>query len=65
MERNLKLEILLEHLNPKCKYYVEDGGSFCERAWGNFERTVLKQIYCEGYILKCKLTVDDFLRRVA
>jgi len=62
---SLRLNILLEHLNLKCKYYVEDGGSFCERAWANTERTVLKCIRCEGYILKCELNEGTFIRRVA
>lgn len=64
MSKSLRLNILLEHLNPKCKYYVEDGDSFCERAWADTERIVLKRIYCEGHILKCELTVNAVLRRV-
>ena len=63
--KSLKLDILLEHLNLNCKYYVKDGGeTFCERAWANTERGVLKIVNCEGQLLKCKLTRESFLRRV-
>ena len=60
-----RLDILMEHLNLKCKYYVEDGGSFCERAWADTDRAVLKYIHCGGHILKCELTTGTVLRPVA
>ena len=62
---NLKLYILLEHLNPKCKYYLKDSGTtFCERAWANAEKEVLRYANCDGDILKCELNNGSFLRRV-
>lgn len=63
--RNFKLDILLEHLDFKCKYYIKDGLEyFCERSWLDTDREVLKRIDCEGHILKCELTSADVMRRV-
>lgn len=63
---NLKLNILLENLNPKCKYHLKDNGeTFCKRAWANTEREVLRYANCDGGILKCELNDRSFLRRVA
>ena len=62
---NLKLHILLEHLSLNCKYHIEDGGgTFCERAWANTEKQILRHAQCGGHILKCELNDRSFLRRV-
>lgn len=64
--RNFKLDILLENLKSKCKYHIEDGGeTFCERAWIDTDRIVLRCTQCEGYILKCELNSGTVMRSVA
>ena len=61
--RSLNLDVLLEHLNPNCRYYLEDGGgTFCERAWVDTDRECLLGVHCEGRILKCELTVNNVIR---
>ena len=63
---NLRLFILLENLNVECKYHLEDGGeTFCQRAWADTERLVLRYAQCGGHILKCELNDRSFLRCVA
>ena len=64
--KNLRLGILLENLNVGCKYHLEDGGgTFCERAWADTERQVLRHAQCGGHILKCELNDKSFLKCVA
>ena len=59
---NRKLDILLEHLDLNCKYYVEDGGGLCERAWADTDREALEWVCCEGHISKCELTTNHVIR---
>lgn len=61
--KDKRLDILLEHINLNCKYYLKDEGS-CERSWADTDRRVLKYVGCNGFILKCELTVNDVIRRV-
>ncbi len=61
--RSLNIDVLLEHLNLPCGYYVKDGGgTFCERTWEDTDRECLLTVRCEGRILKCELTVNNVIR---
>jgi len=62
--KSMKLDILLEHLDLKCNYFLEDpgGGDFCERAWENTDRETLMLTRCLGLILNCNLTNFDVIR---
>ena len=47
---NIKVEILLEHLAVRCKYYEDE---FCERSKEYMFAN------CGGDITKCSLTTED------
>jgi len=59
-----KFDILLEHLNINCKYYLKEYRTsiLCERAWADTDRDCLKIVSCKGNISKCELTNNHIIR---